>query len=190
MTGEKHPRDETQAERDKAYRDLTKLVKRAVFRHGKVILLPESVASGMVLASSSATGWETAEGAVLHLILLNGEHVVDGPHRAVSVIKMHDRELLGRQTDYVSINDGPFTRTDIDGRARGAPSTRLLLEASKQDPVLGAVMAEAGIMLIEGQTAKDRVAGIDGLPISAFETRELIQEIELGKPTPMRDTVT
>lgn len=179
---EKHPREETQAERDAAYRDLAAVIRGKTLRHGSKVV-GAAPGSDIVRPNTKIACWKTAEGQEMDLVFIRGTHRRSGPFASISVTKTHDTNVLGKHTEYVSINDGPFTRTDVDGNELGV----VRQEPEKRGPIFKGLMDALGVEMIELTIEKNIQEGMDGLPITAEEARSLIADIEGGSFVPRQE---
>lgn len=178
---EKHPREETQQERNDAYTSLSNLIKRQILKYGTTYD-SKDIDPGSLPSSVSVLTYKTSEEADIELTFATGISSDErGRFTAVGIMKLHDRHILGKQTDYLSINNGPFIRTDVDGKALGIGVSE---SAAKKDPLAAALLTELGGIALLWNSELNVQAGLDGFPITAQETNTLIEEITLGKPLP------
>lgn len=175
MSEQQHPRYETQVDRDNAYKDLAKLVKRTVFRHGTEVRDPQSTFIEDRIKIVTLIGVDQREIDLVHLV---GIDRLIGAFTVLSVAKMHDEHVLGKQTEYQSNNGGPFVRTDSGGHSMGV----IPLEGTYKNPLIERIDTLFAIGQHVHAVEENIAAGIDGLPISALETRDLIRDIEQSTP--------
>jgi hypothetical protein len=171
---EQHPRHETQDERDEAYRNLAKLIKRQTIRHGSDF--PE----GDRLVITVLT-MRTPEGQEIDLTRVRGFHQEHGNIDVVSVTLMHDANVFGKQTDYCSTNNGPFIRDDMDGNELGVSGLSKRGNKSLLEFAMGHVIAGE---ILSAAKERDASEGIDGFPITAEEAWNLTGTIEASTPIP------
>jgi hypothetical protein len=161
-----HPRNETAADRETAYKNLAKLVKKLVFQHG--IDYPDG---GLVFRIATR---RNAEGKEIDLSRASGFDPEVGNIDATLITRMHDNKVLGKQTSYESDSGGPFRRMDLDGNELGLGK----IDESRAAAVV------LGTHLLAASKVPDLTQGIDGQPISAFEANTLREEIEASTPVP------
>lgn len=168
---EKHPNQETQEERDEATLALNKLIKRKLIRDGRTHDMGK-------LDNVSVATIEMTDGTLADLTKYNTLTDTGNRISSVGVTIMHSGEILGKSTEYVSIDGQPFQRMDLDAKESGAKS---MYKGLKESMGTFEAMAVAGIAMYVSKD-EDVKDGIDGLPITAQETNELISQIQDAKP--------
>jgi hypothetical protein len=172
---ERHPRTETQEERAEEYKELNMLIRRLVLRDGggEYINNKSHSYGCLEMTYNSATYMtrdnEEIEVSITRFLTESGER-----HVIAEVAKLYDEHALGRQTTYGSIDMGSFLRNDIDGNELGIPQ---MIE-SAGTPLSKGILTLAGLQVVVEAKETDMAEGIDGLPITAQETRGLINALE------------
>jgi hypothetical protein len=170
MNFNQHPREESQEERDEAYRALSRIIRRNLTRFG-------TDQDYGISGTATVLTIRTADGREADLTRYTRLDQNVGRVDCVGITLMQDGNVFGKNTDYLSINNGPFLRTDQDGESLGVPALR------EGDKVSIFSIAATAFMVADIKDA-DVLEGIDGFPIAAGEARQLIETIEMSKPQP------
>lgn len=158
---ERHPREETDKERQLAHRRLRQSCQGKLNRHGQ--LVPHPIPFYL---SARVVPLRLKDGRPCTIVELTP--TVDSP-RTPHVLKVNlfsTEDLMGPRTCYGSKNEQPFTRTDLDPKESGAPDSEditMNLESILHPGVLAAVFSKQA----------DIAEGLDGLIISAQEAKEV-----------------
>lgn len=172
---ERHPSRETQVEREAAYQDLNKLARKLTIRHGVLHNYDHQArADGFLQMRITAADYDTQDDGRIVVAVQRMMDKDGNNHQSVTIIKEHDGHTLGKQTTYESFEWGAFHRNDPDGNEFGIPEA---IE-NAPDPLSKGLLTAMGIQVFTQKVEAREIEGIDGLPITAEETRDLIQSLE------------
>lgn len=173
------PRQETEAQRKQAYKELRKTVKRSLFR-----VTPLSDDKDRRYDKDTAIkGFVSEEGKAITVertVKRNKLNVLDGD--IIKIIVRHDSQRLGPRTTYEAEDNNPFTRRDEDPQELGFKEFSELPKSTlvEKDYATGALI-QAISRSIAAREENART-GLDSQPITAEEADSVRLMIENARP--------